>query len=341
MVNINPTTTPFEIRPSIRVGETADVYLQRTLTILRNEGVNPTVAMELFPQRVGTLCGIDEVLALLEAVLPDTGGEVWSLEEGEHIEAGEVALRIKAPYSSFGLYETAISGILSSSTGWATAARECVDAAGGAADGIPVVATPARHVHPNVAAIIDYSAVRGGCTSCSTIVGARMAGVTPEGDMPHTLPLLLGDSVKAIQSFDRYLPQGVPRVALVDTFKDEAEEALNVAQALRERLRGVRIDTAVERGGVSLALVKEVRARLDLAGLRHVEIVVSGGFTPDRIRAFVEASAPVDRFLVGAHISNAAPNNFTADIHEVDGRPIAKRGRIPGVTANPRLDRRM
>ena len=341
MVNINTTSTPFEIRPSVRVGETADVYLQRTLTILRNENVNPTVTMEMFPARGGILCGIDEVLLLLEEVLPDTGVEVWSLEEGEHIESGEVALRVRAPYSSFGLYETSICGILASCTAWATASRECVDAAGGAVDGIPVVAMSARHVHPNIAANIDYSAVRGGCTSCSTIIGARMAGVTPEGDMPHSLPLLLGDSVRAIRSFDRYLPQGVPRVALVDTFKDEAEEALNVAQALRDRLRGIRLDTPAERGGVSIELVKEVRARLDQAGLRHVEIVVSGGFTPDRIREFVSASTPVDRFIVGSYISDAAPNNFTADIHEIDGRPIAKRGRIPGVTANPRLDRKI
>jgi nicotinate phosphoribosyltransferase len=341
MVNINTTSSPFEIRPAIRVGETADVYLQRALTILRNENVNPTVTMEFLPERSGVLCGMEEVLMLLGGVLPDAGGEVWSLDEGDHIESGEVALRIRAPYSSFGLYETALCGTLSSCTGWATAARECVNAAGGTAEGIPIVAAPARHIHPNVAATVDYAAVRGGCSSCSTIVGARMAGVTPEGDMPHALPLLLGDSVKAIQSFDRYLPQGVPRVALVDTFKDEAEEALNVAQALRDRLRGVRLDTPVERGGVSVALVKEVRARLDLAGLRHVEIVVSGRFDPDRIREFVEASAPVDRFIVGAYISGASPINFTADIHEVDGRPMAKRGRIPGVTANPRLDRKI
>ncbi len=339
MVNIN-TTSRFEIRPSIRVGETSDVYLQRTLTILRNEGVNPLVTTEFRPERGGVLCGVEEALLLLEEVLPDSGSEVWSLGEGESVGAGEVALRIKAPYSAYGLYETAMCGILSSCTAWATAARECVDAAGGTEGGIPIVATPARHVHPNSAAIVDYAAVQGGCISCSTIVGARLAGVTPEGDMPHALPLLLGDSVKAIQSFDRYLPQGVPRVALVDTFKDEAEDALNVAQALRDRLRGVRLDTPAERGGVSIELVREVRARLDLAGLRHVEIVVSGGFYPERIRKFA-AAAPVDRFLVGTYIASAKPNSFTADIHEVDGRPIAKRGRIPGVTANPRLDRRI
>ena len=330
-------TPEFDIRPSVLVGDTADVYLQRTLTILRNEGINPSVAMEFFPRRSGIICGIREVRALLAKVLPEVGSEVWSLEEGEAVSAKEVALRIIAPYASFGLYETTICGTLSSCSGWAAAARECVQAAGG----VPVVALAARHVHPNVAATIDYASVVGGCSSCSTIMGARLAGITPSGNMPHTLPLLFGDVVRAIQSFDRHMPQEVPRVALVDTFKDEAEESLNVAEALRERLRGVRLDTPAERGGVTPDMVKEVRARLDMAGFRHVEIFVSGGFTPQRISQFAELGAPVDGFGVGSYISSASPNDFTADIHEIDGRPIAKRGRTPGLTPSPRLDRVM
>ena len=327
----------FEIRPSILVGDTADVYLQRTLTILRNEGVNPTVTMEFYPQRKGVFCGIREARALLAKVLPDTGSEVWALEEGEAMDEKEVALRIRAPYGSFGLYETTICGILASCSGWAAAARQCVDAA----QGVPVMALAARHVHPNVAANIDYSSVIGGCVSCSTILGARLAGITPAGNMPHALPLLLGDGVRAAEAFDRHMPQEVPRVALVDTFKDEAEEALNVAQALREKLRGVRLDTPAERGGVTPELVKEVRARLDQAGFTHVELFVTGGFTAQRIAQFVELEVPVNIFGVGSYISSMPPNDFTGDIHEIDGKPIAKRGRTPGVTSNPRLDRIM
>ena len=337
MVNINTTSSQIEIRHSVLVGDTSDIYLQRTLTILRNENVNPTVTMEFFPERDGMLCGVREVRSLLERVLPETGIEVWALDEGDRITAREVALRIRAPYNSFGLYETIICGILSSCTGWATAARECVDAAGG----VPVIATPANHIHPNVAPTVDYSAVVGGCASCSTVMGARLAGTTPSGSMPHAPPLILGDSVKAIQMFDRHIPQDVPRVAIADTFNDEASESLSMAQALRQRLRGVRLDTPPERGGVSVAMVKEVRARLDMAGFRHVEIFVSGGFNPERIGEFMEAQAPVDTFSVGSYISSASPNDFTADIHEVDGEPIAKRGRIPGITESPRLNRIM
>ena len=58
-----------------------------------------------------------------------------------------------------------------------------------------------------------------------------------------------------------------------------------------------------------------------------------------RIRYFKEAGAPVDSYAVGSYISGATPIDFTGDIKEVDGRSIAKRGRIPGVTESPRLKR--
>ena len=155
--------------------------------------------------------------------------------------------------------------------------------------------------------------------------------------MPHSLVLIFGDTVKAAEAFDRDLDPDVPRLVLIDTFKDEAEEALRVANALGDRLYGVRLDTPAERGRVTADLVHEVRARLDQAGFTHVEIVVSGGLSPDRIRYFQESAAPVDSFAVGSYISGAAPIDFTGDIKEIDGRPIAKRGRIPGLTPSPRL----
>ena len=325
----------FEVKRPVLVGDTADVYLQRTLTILRNESINPDVAMEFAPRRAGVFCGVSEVRTLLARVLPETGREVWALEEGASVEAGEVALRVKAPYSSIGLYETAITGALSSGTAWATAARECVDAA----NGTPVVSLGARHVHPNVVADMDYAAIVGGCVSCSTIQGARLAGVTPAGNMPHALPILIGGSVAAMQAFDSHMPQEVPRIAIVDTFRDEAEEALNVARAMGDKLRGVCLATPPQRGGVTLELVREVRIRLDQSDFRHVEIMVTGGFTPDRIREFVAAEAQVNIFGVGAYVATASSNTFSAEIQEIDGRPFARRGRIPGVTANPRLDR--
>jgi nicotinate phosphoribosyltransferase len=321
----------FDIAYPILAGETADIYFARAQTILEKENLNPLVTMEVFPGGPGLLCGMNEALDLLASVLPD--GEVWAMDEGERFQPKEVVLRIQAPYSPFGLYETAILGILAQSSGWATAARECVEAA----QGKPVISFGARHVHPKVADVMDYAAIVGGCITGSTPAGAKLAGLSPSGTMPHALILIFGDTVQAALAFDRWMEADVPRIVLVDTFKDEVEESLRVARAMQDRLYGVRLDTPSERGRVTADLVKEVRARLDLEGFQHVRIIVSGGLTPERITAFFEAGAPVDAFGVGSYIAHAVPIDFTGDLKEVAGQPVAKRGRIPGITANPRL----
>jgi len=327
----------FEPREDVLSGETADIYFARTVEIMRKEGLNPVATMEFFASRAGVLCGMDEVMVLLSRVLTKGKCEVWALAEGDTMKQREVVLRITAPYQSYGLYETAIDGILAQCSGWATAARECVEAAGG----IPVVSFGARHVYPTVAGIMDYAAIVGGCAGCSSIAGAKLAGVEPSGTIPHALILVIGDTVEATKAFDKHMPASVPRVALVDTFKDEVEESVRVAQALGEKLTSVRLDTPQERGRVTPDLVKEVRARLDMAGFKKVKIFASGGINMERIGQFIEAGAPVDAFGVGSYISGAKPIDFTADLHEIEGKPIAKRGRIPGITPNPRLKRIM
>lgn len=325
-------------RPSREIlsGESADVYFARAEQVLEREGLDPVVTMEVFARQAAILCGIDEVKNLLAHALATADPSettVEALDDGDSIEPKEIVLRITARYRAFGLYETALLGMLAQSTGWATAARECVTAAAPQ----PVISFGARHVHPKITDVLDYAAIVGGCVGASTPAGARLAGLSPTGTMPHSLVLIMGDTVAAAEAFDRDLDPEVPRIVLVDTFKDEAEESLRVANALGDRLYGIRLDTPSERGRVTPDLVKEVRARLDQAGYQHVKIVASGGLTPDRMGVFKEAGAPVDSYAVGSYISGATPIDFTGDIKEIDGRPIAKRGRIPGRTESPRL----
>ncbi len=290
----------FAPAPPILSGDTADIYFMRTREAMQAAGLNPIAVMEVFPTRDGLLCGMREVLALLREVLP-RDADVWALAEGDRISAKEVALRIKARYLSYAVYETAILGMLASETGWATAAAECVAAAGS----IPVVSFGARHVHPNAAPYLDYAAI----------------------------------TIKAALAFDKYIAPEVSRTVLVDTFMDEAEESVRVARALGDKLQAVRLDTPHELGGVTPELVRKVRSRLDNEGSSAVRIFASGGLSPAHIRRFIESGAPVDGFGVGSYISSAKPNDFTADLKELDGRPIAKRGRTPGITPNPRLSR--
>jgi nicotinate phosphoribosyltransferase len=314
-------------------GPAADVYFQRARDTLAGAGIDAVVTMDYFGDRDGVLCGIDEAVALLKQVLRP-GDVLCTLRDGDAFVTKETVLRVTAPYSRFGIYETAVLGMMASGSGWATAAREVVEAAAGTR----VISFGARHVHPLVGPVMEYAAIVGGCNGCATPLGAELAGLkAPSGTMPHAMILVFGDTVEAALAFDQHMPEDVLRIVLVDTFKDEAEESLRVAEALGKRLRGVRLDTPWERGRVTVELVKEVRARLDLGGHPEVGIFVSGGMTAERIREFVAARAPVDSFGVGMAIAAAPAIGFTADIKEVGGEPRTKRGRVPGIVPAPRL----
>ncbi len=312
----------------ILLGLTADVYFVKAREILRgSKKQNSVVTAEVFPRKGGLMAGNDEVLSLLK----DMPLRVWAVPEGEAFESKEVIMRIEGPYKDFGIYETAMLGTLASSCGWATAAQECKKAAGEAG----VLAFGARHVHPAVAPVMERAAMVGGADGASCILGAKFMEEEPLGTLPHAIFLVVGDTVEVAEIYNEILPPDAARLILVDTFKDEAEESLRVADALKDKLEGVRLDTPSERGGVTPELVNEVRCRLDQAGYSHVKVFVSGGINPDRILSLRKAGA--DAFGVGSYISGASPIDMTMDLKEVDGKPIAKRGRIPGITKNEKL----
>ena len=82
-------------------------------------------------------------------------------------------------------------------------------------------------------------------------------------------------------------------------------------------------------------LVWKVREALDREGFDGVRIVVSGGFTLEKIQEFEEDDVPVDAYGVGSSLIRGS-NDFTADIVITDGNPSAKVGRR--YRPNPRLE---
>ena len=167
--------------------------------------------------------------------------------------------------------------------------------------------------------------------------------------MPHALIAAYdGNTVLATEKFASFMDPAVQIITLVDYDNDCVRTSLDVARALGPRLWGVRLDTSEnmvdqsilpEMGsflptGVNPQLVWNVRRALDREGFDRVRIVVSGGFTVEKIRAFEEAGVPVDSYGVGSSLFNGH-YDFTADIVRVNGQPQHKAGREE--RPNPRL----
>ncbi len=318
----------------------ADIYFTRTAATLRDAHCDPVVVMEVFCRQPGKLFGMEHALGLLELALPKKGKvQVDFRPDGTQLygEPPFPVMHIRGYYRDFAELETELLGTLASNTGWASAAQRVKLAVQQyLGDRVEIIAMGARHIHPMVSGVMQLAAVAGGVDHVTTEEGAALrrgasAGEGPVGTMPHSLMLCIGDTVTAASMFHG-THEDVPLTVLVDTFKDEVEEAIRVGKALPD-LVGVRIDTPSERGGVTPGLVRELRAKLDADKLTHVQIIVSGGMNPEKIA--VLAGCPIDAIGVGSFIAHAAPIDFTADIREVDGYPVAKRGRLPGLSLLP------
>ncbi len=310
----------------VRAGDVTDVYFLRTEKVLRAKGGSKHVCMEIFlksyPDRRygwGIFAGLEEVCVLLE----DRQVTVYAMPEGSVFFAGEPVMIIEGDYLEFGALETAILGCLCQASGIATKASRCKVACGEKG----LISFGARRMHPAIAPMVERAAFIGGCDGVATVAGARLIGEKPMGTMPHALMLQMGDTLHAALAFDEVIEPDVPRIILIDTFQDEKFEAVRLAEIMRERLQGVRLDTPASRRGDYKALMEEVRWELDLRGFQHVKLFASGGLDLEDLLVLKDV---VDAFGVGTQISSSATLDFSMDIVEVEGRPYAKRGKNSG-----------
>ncbi len=309
----------------IKEGKLTDVYFVRTMEILKAKKIDKWVKAEFIAKRFpedygwGVLAGIEEASYLLK----DLNVNVRAMKEGTIFRAYEPVMEIEGMYTEFGIYETSILGLLCQASGVATKAARCKKAAGDRR----VISFGARRIHPVIAPMVERSAFIGGCDGVSVVKDAELLDEEPMGTMPHALILLIGDTVEATKAFDEVIDPRVKRVSLIDTFNDEKVEAIRVAEALGERLFGVRLDTPSSRRGDFQKIIEEIRWELNIRGYGHVQIFVSGGLDENRI---LSLNPVVDAYGVGTSIINARVIDFAMDIVEIDGRPLAKRGKMSG-----------
>jgi nicotinate phosphoribosyltransferase len=336
----------------MREGYYSDAYFNHTRAALLADGRHPRVVMQVFQKKASILGGIDEAIAILKLCSDDWDDlTVHALYDGDEIEPWETVMTIEGDYTLFAHLETAYLGTLARRTLISTNVADVLKAANGKS----VLFMPARHDHQRVQTGDGYAAYVAGAhvgapIGMTTDAQASWWGGRGLGTVPHALISAYGgNTVLAATKFAEWAPPDFNIVVLVDFENDSVGTALEVARALGPRLWGVRLDTSgqlVDRSlwnelgdfdprGVNERLVSKVRDALDRDGFERVKIVVSGGFTVEKIKRFEEAGVPVDSYGIGSSLIRGE-NDFTGDVVMTDGRPSAKVGRR--YRPNPRLE---
>ncbi|HEU4897015.1 MAG TPA: quinolinate phosphoribosyl transferase [Actinomycetota bacterium] len=263
--------------------------------------------------------------------------QVSALRDGDVVGSWEPVIELTGPYRLVAHLESVYLGVLARRTLVASNVRRVVDAAGGK----PVLFFADRFDHWATQGGDGYAGFVGGAQGVATDAQAAWWGERGLGTIPHALIATFGgDTVAAVGAFARQFP-AIPLIALVDFDNDSVATALACAREYGERLWGVRLDTSstmVDRAlwsemgdfvptGVNRRLVEKVRKALDDHGFGHVRVIVSGGFTAERIAAFEATGVPVDSYAVGSSLLKGSAD-YTADVVLREGRPCAKVGRF-------------
>jgi nicotinate phosphoribosyltransferase len=351
-----------------------DAYFLRAKRILQAEGLDPQATMQVFiRQGPGRVFGIDEAVGLLQRFSPlaEHGGAVFGLPEGSSYAPCEPLLHIEGRLQDFVELETLYLGAISAATslgnGEPAPDLEAVKARAAAIRRLvgdrSLMYFGARHWRWTWEERISKAAVQGGFDACATDAGARAAGLRAGvGTIPHALILAFAHKygperagLEATLAFDRHIDAQIPRIALVDTFNREIDEALAAAKALGPRLWGVRLDTAGENvgqggapfdgraywtgPGVTVESARAVRDALRAAGFEKTRIALSSGFgDPAKVAAFVEAEKTHGRLFDSLGVGGLFPARIaTADVVRVEGREMGKKGR--SYRPNPRFVR--
>ena len=266
-------------------------------------------------------------------------GDIWAFDEGTVIYPGEPVLTVTAPMIDAQLVETAILAQINHQSLIATKTRRIVRAA----QGRGVSDFGARRAHNMDAAVYGARAAYiGGAGGSATVLAGQMFGIPVSGTMAHSWVMYHDSEYESFRRYAEIYPDDT--VLLIDTYdvlRSGTPNAIRCAKEVLEpmgkRLKGVRLDS-----GDLAYLTKEVRKRLDAAGLEDCRIIASNSLDEYSIQSLIDQGAKIDAFGVGERLITAKSDPVFGAVYKIaaiekDGvvRPTIKVSEAVEKITNP------
>lgn len=234
-------------------------------------------------------------------------GEIYALDEGEVIFPNEPLLCIKATSVEAQLLETFLLLSINHQSLIATKANRIVRAAKGRS----IFEFGSRRAHGASAAIEGArAAIIGGCKASSCTLAAKLYDIVLCGTMAHSWVQMFENEYTAFCEYLKTYPQNP--TLLIDTYNIHSgiKNAIKAFKHFGIKEGAVRLDS-----GDLVKLSKEIRRKLDYAGLKKCKIIVSNSLDETSIKALLKA--PIDGFGVGERLITASNNPIFGCVYKL------------------------
>ena len=226
-------------------------------------------------------------------------GDVYAVPEGTPVFPYEPLIRVRAKIIEAQLLETAMLLCVNHQTLIATKAKRIVKAAKGRA----IMEFGARRAHNFDAANYGARAAYiGGVAGTATTYAGQKFDMPVLGTMAHSFVQSFDTEYEAFLAYAKTYPTSCTVLLdTYDTLKSGLPNAIRVAKDYLEpngyRLQGVRIDS-----GDMAYLSKQIRQRLDEAGMEDCNIVVSNSLDEYLIQSLISQGAQINSMGVGENL---------------------------------------
>lgn len=263
-------------------------------------------------------------------------GELYAVQEGSIVFPDEPLIRVRAPLVEAQLIEGMLLNTINFQTLVATKSARVYCASNG---GLVLEFGLRRAQGQDGAMSASRAAYIGGAAATSNTLAGRRFDIPVKGTMAHSWVMAFGSEQ---ESFDRYAelyPDST--ILLIDTYStlgSGIECAIETGRRMKAQGRkiGVRLDS-----GDLEYLSKEVRRRLDAAGLEDATITASNELNEEIIHQLVTSGSPIDSWGVGTNMVTGGQDSSLTGVYKLaakgDGhlQPTIKVSNQPAKTTNP------
>lgn len=244
-------------------------------------------------------------------------GLVYAMDDGSVIFPGEPILRVHSTLMEAQLIESLILNTLNFQSLIATKAARVAYATGAG----KLLEFGLRRAHGFDGAMsASKAAFIGGADATSNTLAGKVYGIPVRGSMAHSWIMAFDSELLAFRKFTELYPDCT--ILLIDTFDtlgSGIENAITVG--LEHKKKGKSIAVRLDSGDL-FYLSREIRKRLDDAGLEDTKIVASNDLNEEIIHQLITDGASIDIWGVGTHLVTGGTEAAFGGVYKLAAKKI-------------------